>query len=60
MNMRSSIKQHLPLFGNKFDTDFSSFQVNACVKVNKERKRIPIDIPIRYALEDFPLDNIVI
>jgi hypothetical protein len=35
MNVRTSIKQHLPLFGNKFDADFSSFQVNACVKLNK-------------------------
>lgn len=52
MNTRSTIKQHLALFGSKFDIDFSAFQVNVNLRVNKERKRIPIDVPIRLALEE--------
>lgn len=59
-NPRSSLKQYLPLFGAKFDTDFSVFQVIANLKMNKEKKRIPVDIPIRSALEGFKENNVVI
>lgn len=60
MSLRSSIKQHLPLFSSKLDSDFNSFKVNACLKIQKEKKFIPIDVPIRYVLEKYNLKEAVI
>lgn len=61
MNPRTSIKQHLPLFGAKFDSDFSSFQVSAYLRTgNKERIKIPIDVPLVHAIGGVPTQQIVI
>jgi hypothetical protein len=50
MNTRSTIKQHLPLFTSKFDSDFSSFKIVARVKYRAKKVEVPTDVPIRYII----------
>lgn len=40
ISTRSTIKQHLNLFSSKFDSDFSSFKIQACIKHRGEKKPI--------------------
>lgn len=54
MNTKSTIKQHLPIFSTKFDTDFTSFRVTPRLKLGKEKREVPIDIPIRYIIANVP------
>lgn len=56
MNTKTTIKQHLPLFSAKFDSDFTAFKVNARIKFNKEKWDARIDVPIRNLIAMLPLD----
>ncbi len=56
MNTKTTIKQHLPLFSNKFDSDFTAFKVTAYFKLNKTRLDARIDVPIRHLIATLPAD----
>ena len=50
VNPRNSIKQLLILFSQKLDIDYSSYTIVAKVKREKDKIRIPTDIPLSFAL----------
>lgn len=51
MSSKSTIKQHLPLFSSKFDSDFTSFKVTAKLAIAKGVKyAVDTNIPIRNLL----------
>ncbi len=54
MNTRSTIKQNLPLFTSKFDTDFSSFKIIAKAKCKTGKVEVRTDVPIRYWMACLP------
>ena len=50
VNPRNSIKQLLILFSQKLDIDYSSYTIVAKLKREKDKIRIPTDIPLSFAL----------
>lgn len=56
MSTKSTIKQHLPLFSSKFDSDFTAFRVTARIKVGKEKWEARTDVPIRHLVAALPID----
>ena len=60
VNPRNSIKQLLILFSQKLDIDYSSYTIVAKLKREKDRIRIPTDIPLSFALEDVSVQPVVI
>jgi hypothetical protein len=56
MSTKSTIKQHLPLFSTKFDSDFTSFRVTARIRIAKEKWEARIDVPIRHLLTNIPVE----
>jgi hypothetical protein len=55
MSTKSTIKQHLPLFSIKFDSDFTSFKVTARIKIAKNKWDVPTDVPIRNLIASLPV-----
>ena len=50
VNPRNSIKQLLILFSQKLDIDYSSYTIVAKLKREKDKIKIPTDIPLSFAL----------
>jgi len=51
VNPRNTVKQLVGMINSKFNIDFTSFEMIAKVRKSKDEKnRIPIDVPLLYAI----------
>jgi hypothetical protein len=48
VSSRNSIKNHVPLFANKLDSDFGHLSFTAFTKKDKRKQEFPIDVPFRF------------
>ncbi len=54
MSTRTTIKQHIPVFSSKFDSDFNSFKMTARAKCRTGKVDVRTDIPIYYVIANLP------
>ena len=59
INRRSCLKQFLPLFSAKLDTDFSLYKITANTKT-KPKKYILIDVPLSEEFKQVSNELLVI
>jgi hypothetical protein len=57
---KSTIKSHLPLFITKLDSDFSRMEFSAHLRINKERRGLPFDVPFRDIAAQYPNQQLII
>ena len=60
INPRNTVKQLIGMVSQKFNIDFTSFEMIAKIKINNDRQRIPIDVPLLYTLEGFKLEALIL
>jgi len=54
VNRRSCLKQFLPLFSAKLDTDFSLYKITAKTKDRFNSSEIMLEVPIINSLREIP------
>ena len=60
LNRRSCLKQYLPLFSAKLNTDFSLYRITARHKTKLSFNEIATDIPLAVTIKDITLEMVVI